>query len=118
MQKNPKVVNDVLPNAAEIPLLSEKDLHALIKSIKNGDSEATKKFLYHNQRFVISVALHYQDKGLSLSELIEFGNQGLIKAAKRYDETRGYKFISYAVWWIRQSILIALENPSLRTDLD
>lgn len=93
-------------------LLTADDEVELAQQIKKGDRKALERLTKANLRFVVSVAKQYQNKGLSLPDLINEGNLGLIKAAERYDETRGFKFISYAVWWIRQSILQAIAEQS------
>ena len=93
-------------------LISVEEEVELAQRIKKGDQEALEKLTRANLRFVVSVAKQYQNQGLSLPDLINEGNLGLIKAAEKFDETRGFKFISYAVWWIRQSILQALAEQS------
>jgi RNA polymerase primary sigma factor len=101
-----------LREIGETPLISAKEEVLLAKRIRQGDQKALEKLTKANLRFVVSVAKQYQNQGLSLADLINEGNIGLIKAAKRFDETRGFKFISYAVWWIRQAILQALAEQS------
>ncbi len=101
-----------LREIGETPLIKAEEEVKLAKRIKLGDQTALEKLTKANLRFVVSVAKQYQNQGLSLSDLINEGNIGLIKAAKRFDETRGFKFISYAVWWIRQAILQALAEQS------
>ncbi len=101
-----------LREIGETPLITAKEEVLLAKRIRQGDQKALEKLTKANLRFVVSVAKQYQNQGLSLADLINEGNIGLIKAAKRFDETRGFKFISYAVWWIRQAILQALAEQS------
>ena len=101
-----------LKEIGETPLITAAQEVILAKLIRAGDQEALEKLTKANLRFVVSVAKQYQNQGLSLADLINEGNIGLIKAAKRFDETRGFKFISYAVWWIRQAILQALAEQS------
>lgn len=93
-------------------LISVEDEVELAQRIRNGDRKALEKLTRANLRFVVSVAKQYQNQGLSLPDLINEGNLGLIKAAEKFDETRGFKFISYAVWWIRQSILQAVAEQA------
>ncbi len=101
-----------LQEIGKVGLLTAAEEIELAIRIKKDDSIALEKLVKSNLRFVVSVAKQYQNQGLSIGDLINEGNLGLIKAAKRFDETRGFKFISYAVWWIRQSILQALAEQS------
>jgi RNA polymerase primary sigma factor len=96
-----------LQEIGKMELISPEQEVELARRIKNGDERALEKLIKSNLRFVVSVAKQYQNQGLTLPDLINEGNLGLIKSALRFDETRGFKFISYAVWWIRQSILQA-----------
>src|ERR1700694_3718703 len=103
-----------LQEIGKVELISPEEEVKLAIRIKQGDQKALDKLTKANLRFVVSVAKQYQNQGLTLPDLINEGNLGLIKAAQRFDETRGFKFISYAVWWIRQSILSAItENARL-----
>ncbi|MEO8720007.1 MAG: RNA polymerase sigma factor RpoD/SigA [Ginsengibacter sp.] len=101
-----------LQEIGRVEMISPEEEVELGKRIKTGDQDAINKLTKANLRFVVSVAKQYQNQGLSLPDLINEGNVGLIKAAQRFDETRGFKFISYGVWWIRQSILQALAEQS------
>jgi RNA polymerase primary sigma factor len=101
-----------LQEIGRVDLITAEEEATLAKRIKEGDQTALERLTKANLRFVVSVSKQYQNQGISLPDLINEGNLGLIKAAKRFDETRGFKFISYAVWWIRQSILQALAEQA------
>jgi RNA polymerase primary sigma factor len=101
-----------LQEIGKVDLISPEEEVSLARLIKKGDNTALGKLVKSNLRFVVSVAKQYQNQGMSLPDLINEGNLGLIKAAQRFDETRGFKFISYAVWWIRQAILQALAEQA------
>ena len=111
-EKSNDLIDKYLQEIGSVPLLNPEEEIELAKKVKDGDELALEKLTKANLRFVVSVAKQYQNQGLSLNDLINEGNIGLIKAAKRFDVTRGFKFISYAVWWIRQSILQALAEQS------
>src|SRR6195952_3773710 len=101
-----------LQDIGRVELITADEEVILAQKIKQGDQRALDKLVKANLRFVVSVSKQYQNQGLSLPDLINEGNLGLIKAAQRFDETKGFKFISYAVWWIRQSILQAIAEQS------
>jgi len=105
-------VDRYMAEIAKIPLLSIEEEVKLSLKARNGDQEALERLVRTNLRFVVSVAKKYQYRGLSLGDLINEGNVGLIKAASRFDPTKGFKFISFAVWWIRQSIMIAITEQT------
>jgi RNA polymerase primary sigma factor len=107
-----KSLDQYLQEIGKVELLTPEDEIELAIRIKKGDQKAKEKLVKANLRFVVSVAKQFQNQGLSLGDLINEGNIGLIKAAERFDETRGFKFISYAVWWVRQSIMQAIADQS------
>src|SRR6202049_1926531 len=110
--RDSQAVEKYLQEISKISMITPEEETILAQRIKMGDQKALDKLAQSNLCFVVSVAKQYQHQGLSLPDLINEGNLGLIKAAQRFDETRGFKFISYAVWWIRQSILQALAEQS------
>ena len=110
--RSSKSLDKYLNDIAKESLITQDEEVELAKQIKAGDEKALKKLIKANLRFVVSVAKQYQNYGLTLPDLINEGNLGLIESAKRFDETKGFKFISYAVWWIRQSIYRALADNS------
>ena len=110
--RNTGTLDKYLADIAKEALLTTDEEVELAQRIKQGDKAALDKLVRSNLRFVVSVAKQYQNQGLSLQDLINEGNLGLVKAAQRFDETRGFKFISYAVWWIRQSILQAVAEQA------
>ena len=111
-KRDSKSLDKYLQEIAKEPLITANEEVELAQKIKQGSQVALEQLVKANLRFVVSVAKQYQNQGLKLIDLINEGNIGLVKAAKRFDETRGFKFISYAVWWIRQCILQALAEQS------
>ena len=107
-----KSLDKYLNEISKVPMIDAQEEVELARRIREGDQAALEKLVNANLRFVVSVSKQCQNQGLTLGDLINEGNMGLIKAARRFDETRGFKFISYAVWWIRQSILQALADQS------
>ena len=110
--RDDRVFEKYLSDISRIEMISVEEETILSRKIKEGDQEALDKLVRANLRFVVSVAKQYQNHGMPLMDIVNEGNIGLIKAAKKFDETRGFKFISYAVWWIRQSILDSLSEKS------
>ncbi len=108
--RNTKAVDNYLSDISKIGMISQEREIELAKKIREGDDNALVELVHSNLRFVVSVSKQYQNRGVDLLDLINEGNVGLIKAAKKFDETRGFKFISFAVWWIRQSILESISN--------
>ncbi|MCB0532857.1 MAG: RNA polymerase sigma factor RpoD/SigA [Lewinellaceae bacterium] len=111
-RRDEKSLEKYLTEISRYDVLTPEEEVQLFQRIREGDDEALVKVVRHNLRFVVSVAKQYQNLGLWLGDLVNEGNIGLIKAARRFDETRGFKFISYAVWWIRQSILQAVNDKA------
>jgi RNA polymerase primary sigma factor len=117
MPENDNSFNLYLKDIAKFKPLKRQEEHDLIITVKKGDQNAMKRLVEANLRFVVSVAANYRNQGMPISDLVNEGNIGLIRAAKRFDETKGFKFISYAVWWIRQAILQAMSEQSRITKL-
>lgn len=115
--RDEKSIEKYLNEISKFEVLSPSEEIALFKSYRSGDESALNKIMNHNLRFVVSVAKQYQHTGLRLGDLINEGNIGLIEAAQRFDETRGFKFISYAVWWIRQAIISAINKKGKKIRL-
>ncbi|MDX2003351.1 MAG: RNA polymerase sigma factor RpoD/SigA [Chitinophagales bacterium] len=111
-QRDSQALEKYLQEIAKVKLLTAQEEVDLSKRIKDGDADALEHLVKANLRFVVSVAKQYQNQGLPLSDLVNEGNLGLIKAAQKFDESKGFKFISYAVWWIRQSIMQAVVEQS------
>ena len=111
-RRDEKSLEKYLSEISQYEVLTPEEEVNLFRQYKNGDESAILKIVVHNLRFVVSVAKQYQNLGFFLGDLINEGNIGLLKAARRFDETRGFKFISYAVWWIRQSILQAVNEKA------
>ena len=109
---NDKGLQQYLKDISKIPTLSREEENRLAIKAKNGDKEALNKLIESNLKFVVRVATKYQNRGLSFNELISEGNQGLIKAIEKFDPDKNIKLISYAVWWIKQSILQAIAEQS------
>ena len=111
-QRNSDSIGSYFSDISKIPLISAQEEYELFENILKGDQLAFNKVINSNLRFVISVAKQYQNQGLGLEDLISEGNIGLIKAAQKFDNKKGFKFISYAVWWIRQSIMQSIAENS------
>lgn len=111
-KRDTESINAYFAEVSQIPLLTDQQEYDLFQKVAEGDKKALDKVVQSNLRFVISVAKQYQNQGVGLEDLISDGNVGLIKAATRFDNSRGFKFISYAVWWIRQSIMQSISEHS------
>jgi len=112
IKTNEDCINKYFRDIKKNKLLTHEEEIELAKRIQNGDSEAVNQLVNANLKFVISIAKNYQNQGLPLNDLINEGNEGLVKAAYKFDYTKGFRFISYAVWWIKQSILQSLNDHS------